>query len=94
MYDSKVNVLTVIANESYASYVGSYQTEMQEAYGAHGVPPPVDKRKRGVAKLRKAYMMKPEFKELWERIKHKTRYAVHVDTNLLIDEVVASPQCD
>ena len=90
MYDSKVNVLTVIANESYASYVGSYQTEMQEAYGVHGVPPPVDKRKRGVAKLRKAYMMKPEFKELWERIKHKTRYAVHVDTNLLIDEVVTA----
>ena len=35
-------------------------------------------------------MMKPEFKKLWERIKHKTRYAVHVDTDLLIDEVVAA----
>ena len=91
VYDTKVNVLTVVANESYASYVGSLQTEMQEAYGNQELPPaPVDKRKRGVAKLKKAYMMKPEFKELWECIKHKTRYAVHVDTDLLIDEVVAA----
>ena len=67
----------------------SYQSEMQAEYGDQGLaPPPVDKRKRGVAKLRKAYTLKPEFKELWERIKHKTRYAVNVDTDLLIDEVV------
>ena len=91
VYDSRSNVLTVIANESYASYLESYQTEMREAYGDKALLPPlVDKRKRGAAKLQKAYMMKPEFKELWERIKHKTRYAVHVDTDLLIDEVVAA----
>ena len=89
VHDAKVNVLTVIANESYASYVESYQSEMREEYGDQGLaPPPVDKRKRGVAKLRKAYTLKPEFKELWERIKHKTRYAVNVDTDQLIREVV------
>lgn len=89
VHDAKVNVLTVIANESYASYVEGYQSEMQEAYGDKGLAPvPVDKRKRGVAKLRKAYTLKPEFKELWERIKHKTRYAVNVDTDQLIREVV------
>ena len=87
--DARVNVLTVIANESYASYVEGYQSEMQEAYGNNGLAPaPVDKRKRGKAKLRKAYTLKPEFKELWERIKHKTRYAVNVDTEQLIREVV------
>ena len=90
VHDAKVNVLTVIANESYASYVESYQSEMREEYGDHGLaPPPVNKRKRGVAKLRKAYTLKTEFKELWERIKHKTRYAVNVDTEQLIHEVVA-----
>ena len=91
VFDETVNVLTVIANESYASYVARLQTEMLEAYGEHGVPPdPVDKRKRCVAKLRKAYIAKPEFEELWERIKHKTRYAVNIDTDLLINEVVAT----
>ena len=91
VHDAKVNVLTVIANESYASYVAGYQSEIQAEYGDQELPPPpVDKRKRVVAKLRKAYMLKPEFKELWKRIKHKTRYAVNVDTDLLIDEVVTA----
>ena len=89
VHDAKVNVLTVIANESYRSYVEDYQSEMREEYGDHGLaPPPVNKRKRGVAKLRKAYTLKPEFKELWKRIKHKTRYAVNIDTDQLISEVV------
>ena len=89
IYDEKVNVLTVIANESYASYVGSLQVEMEE-YGDQGLPPkPADARKRGVATLRKEYILKPEFKELWDHIKHKTRYAVNVNADLLISEVVA-----
>ena len=89
IYDETVNVLTVIANESYASYVGSLQLEMQDEYGDQNISPnPVNARERGVAKLRKAYTLKPEFKELWEQIKHKTRYAVNVDTDKLISEVV------
>ena len=84
-----MNVLTVVANESYANYVEGYQSEMREAYGdKESLPPLVDKRERRDAKLQKAYMMTPEFKELWERIKYKTRYAVHVDTDRLINEVV------
>ena len=67
------------------------QTETIEEYGDRGLPPPpANARKRGVAKLRKEYTLKPEFKELWERIKHKTRYAVTVDTNRLIKEVAAA----
>ena len=89
VHDAKVNVLTVIANESYKGYVEAYQSEMRDAYGNQELAPkPVDKRRRGVAKLRKGYTLKPEFKELWKRIKHKTRYAVNVDTDQLIDEVV------
>ena len=45
VYNTRVNVLTVVANESYASYVDSLQTEMQEAYGNQELPPaPVDRR--------------------------------------------------
>lgn len=89
IFDEKVNVLTVVANESYASYVESLQAEMIEAYGEHGLAPkPVDKRKRRDAKLRKAYIATPEFEVLWDQIKHKTRYAVSIDTKLLIDDVL------
>ena len=84
----EVNVLTVIANQSYASYLEDYQSEMLEEYGDHEVPPIMDKRKRSTSKLQKAYLLKPEFKELWERIKHKTRYAVNIDTDQLIKEVI------
>ena len=91
VYEEKVNVLTVIANESYASYVEHLQAETIEEYGSQELPPrPANARKRGIAKLQKEYTLKPEFKELWERIKHKTRYAVTVDTDLLIKEVAAA----
>lgn len=88
-YDRSVNILTVIANESYTSYVQGYQTEICEEYGNQALPPPpMNARARGTATLRKEHILKPEFKELWEQIKHKTRYAVKVDTELLINTVV------
>ena len=91
IYEKRVNVLTVIANESYTNYVERLQTETVEEYGDQGLPPrPANARRRGVAKLRKEYTLKPEFMELWERIKHKTRYTVTVDTEQLIKEVVAA----
>ncbi len=91
--DERVNVLTVVANESYERYVEKLQSEVEEEYGKEGLPPkPANARKRGVAKLRKEYTLKPEFKELWERIKHKTRYAVKIDTETLLSDVV--PEID
>ena len=87
--DEHVNVLTVIANESYEHYVSQYQTEIETEFGRAGLPPrPANARARGVARLRKEYLLKPEFKQLWERIKHKTRYAVHIDTLGLIAGVL------
>ena len=87
--DESVNVLTVVANESYASYVDRLQKEIEDEYGLEGLaPPPANVRERGVARLRKKYILKPEFQELWERIKHKTRYAVTINTSKLISDVV------
>jgi type III restriction enzyme len=88
--DEKVNVLTVVANENYEAYVSRYQDELTDAYGEGNLPPkPANARKRGVARLQKAVTLKPEFKELWERIKHKTRYSVEIDSEVLISEVLA-----
>ena len=88
--DEKVNVLTVVANENYEAYVARYQSELEEAYGTSGLPPiPANARKRGVAKLQKAVTLTPEFKQLWEKIKHKTRYCVEIDSEIVIADVVA-----
>jgi len=90
MHDEKINVLTVVANESYERYVETLQQEIEEEYGKEGLPPkPANARKRAVAKLRKEYTLKPEFKELWEKIKNKTRFTVKIDTKKIIDEVVS-----
>jgi type III restriction enzyme len=87
--DEHVNVLTVIANESYEHYVAQYQAEIETEFGREGLPPrPSNARQRGVARLRKEYLLRPEFKQLWDRIKHKTRYAIRIDAPQLITDVV------
>ncbi len=89
IHDEKVNVLTVVANESYEHYVDRLQSEIIEEYGTDGLPPkPANARQRGVAQLRKEFTLRPEFKELWERIKYHTRYAVNIDTEALIEAVL------
>jgi type III restriction enzyme len=115
--DERVNVLTVVANESYERFVAQLQSEIafeyreeiearygkpigdlsdeqrrqiEEEYGQGILPPkPANAHKRGVARLRKEYTLRPEFQELWEKIKHKTRYAVKIDSERLIRDVVA-----
>lgn len=91
--DEKVNVLTVVANESYQQYCERLQSEIEDEYGKEGLPPkPANARQRVTVKLRKEYALKPEFKELWMRIKHKTRYAVKIDTERLLTDVM--PELD
>jgi len=87
--DERINVLTVVANESYEHYVAQLQSEIEEEYGKDGLPPkPPNARQRKVASLRKEYVLKPEFKNLWEMIRQKTRYAVKIDAELLLDQTI------
>ena len=89
VHDRELNVLTVIANESYRNYVDQLQTEVIEEFrNATSAPKPKNARERDVATLKKAMMLTPEFEILWKRIKHKTRYKVKIDTEKLITEVV------
>jgi type III restriction enzyme len=87
--DHRVNVLTVVASESYERFVSGLQGEIEKAYGKDGLPPkPGNARKKVNLKLRKNYLLKPEFQQLWEKIKHRTRYAVTIDSAKLIADVV------
>lgn len=88
--DERVNVLTIAASESYQRFVSSLQGEIEKEFGKDGVPPkPGDARQRVPLALRKSHLLTPEFKALWEKIKHRTRYAVTIDSAKLIDDVAA-----
>lgn len=115
VHDEAVNILTVVANESYRRYVETLQSEIafeyraeiearygksigdlsdeerrkvEQEYGEGILPPPPRKAGERKAKLRKARVLSDDFKNLWERIKHKTRYAVRIETEKLLTEVV------
>ena len=90
VHDPRVNVLTVVASESYERFVSGLQDEIEKEYGKQGLPPkPGNARAKVNLKLRKNYLLKPEFQELWEKIKRRTRYAVTIDSVKLITDVVA-----
>lgn len=88
--EDRVNVLTVVANESYEDYVRALQNEIADEVGseeAKKMKPPNQRAKQtAVRKALSAFP--PEFAALWERIKHRTRYSVAVDTPTLITHVI------
>lgn len=89
--DPKLNILTVIANESYEQFVDGLQKEMEEAFGKEGAAPrPTNVRAKKKATRKPLEQLPAEFAELWERIKHKTRYQVTVDTTKLVADVIAA----
>ena len=86
-FDESINVLTVVANESYLEFARAYQNEIARWNRRGRYKVKIENtRERKTAQLNKRVYLSPEFKELWDRIKHKTHYAVNYDTNQLIRE--------
>jgi type III restriction enzyme len=89
LFEDKLNILTVVANESYKRFVEALQAEMIDEFGVEGAAPkPVNAREKRVAKRKPLDALPEEFANLWEKIKPKTRYQVTVNTEKLVGEVV------
>ncbi|MFA5829315.1 MAG: DEAD/DEAH box helicase family protein [Candidatus Gracilibacteria bacterium] len=86
VFDQNINILTVIANESYESFARSLQTEIEEECGVSFTGRIKDKNKRKPILLKKGYELDPNFKDLWEKIKQKTKYDVNYQTAELVKE--------
>lgn len=89
IHDAKVNVLTVIANESYEDFAKGLQDEYSQA-GYVGVSKPVNARGRVEVKFKKVFATDNEdFKTLWDKIKQKTVYNIAINTEQLVGNAIA-----
>lgn len=86
--DKNINRLTVIANESYDDFAAALQNEIEEDCGISFQGRIQDKAKRTKVSYKKGFQADPLFLEIWNRIKYKTTYRVHYETNKLIETVV------
>lgn len=86
VHDDSVNILTVIANESYADFSRKLQTEIEEETGIHFGGRIKNRDDRRPVRFQKSRALDPAFKELWDKIKHKTTYRVAINTEKLVTE--------
>jgi len=84
VHDQNTNVLTVVANESYADFSRKLQTEIEQETGISFSGRIKNRDDRRRVRLTKSLALSGDFKELWERIKHKTVYHVAFDTGELV----------
>ena len=89
--DKRINLLTVVANETYQDFSEALQREIQEETS-------VDfsgriKNVREKVRIRLSKELTPEncplFFEIWDKIKHRTRYRVEFSTPELIRRTVS-----
>jgi type III restriction enzyme len=89
VFSKQVNLLSVIANESYSDYVQTLQGEFVEDGIYKSAPAPENAKRKYTVKLKKDFEKDEDFKELWEKISKKTRYIVSVETDELIKKCIA-----
>jgi type III restriction enzyme len=84
VFEKSVNLLSVIANESYSDYVSRLQSEFV-ADGIYKAPPtPSNAKKKVKVKLKKDFDKDDHFVGLWNNISKKTRFFVKIDSDKLI----------
>jgi len=85
IFDESINVLTVTANQHYEEFASQLQAEVEAECGVKFDGGRIkDKNKKKPIKLTKNLQLDENFKALWEKIKHKTRYSIDYETAELI----------
>lgn len=86
--DEGVNILTVIANDSYESYVRALQQEYTE--DGEIAPPPPSNARKDKAKRNDHVFRSKDFRDFWKRLSSKTRYIINVDSDELVQKAIAT----
>lgn len=84
----EVNLLTVIPNESYQTFVTQYQSELRSHVPMRHSPKGKTPQRKKVT-LNRARLEGDSFRKFWERLARRTDYSVHFDEDALIRECVA-----
>lgn len=89
--DSTINILTVVANESYESFALGLQREIESETNLTLTEPlvPANARARKKIHLQKKSLNHPEFKKLWDKINKKTSYSIELEDTLLVNTMIA-----
>lgn len=88
VYDSKTNILTVVANENYKDFVASLQTEYDEA-GYDVSPPSANARKPVNVTFDKSLPVEnKDFQKLWEKIRKRTKFNIDIDVAKLVNSSI------
>lgn len=85
----EVNLLTIVPNQNYLSFVTSYQDEIIEETGDTRQPQIRNAKKApNEIKLNREIFESKDFRNLWEQIQKQTRYVVSFRENELIEMCV------
>ena len=84
IHDDQVNILTVIANESYESFANTLQQEYVEN---EGEAPPKPKPKRAPASRQDKFYNSEDFKDFWSKLTKKSNFTINVDGEKLLEEI-------
>jgi type III restriction enzyme len=82
--DPALNVLTVVANESYENYVRTLQTEYRDA--GDQAPPAPTRPGKTVARRRQDLAENALFRQFWDKLCQRLEYTIDIDTEALIKE--------
>ena len=86
--DDEVNVLTVVANQSYENYARQLQQEYIDEGEGEKPPPQPGNAKQAPAQRNEALIATPQFREFWRRLTQRIEYRINIDTPELIRECV------
>ncbi|MFH1898464.1 MAG: DEAD/DEAH box helicase family protein, partial [Candidatus Desantisbacteria bacterium] len=90
----EINLLTVIPNETYETFVSQYQAEIVEIYGNEKAGAETRNNHKGETLTEKKILRNDtlfdghSFKEFWKRLSQKTEYLVLFDEDKIISESI------
>ncbi|MGL5717198.1 MAG: DEAD/DEAH box helicase family protein [Paraclostridium sp.] len=88
IHDTKINCLTVIANESYEDFAKNLQEEFENDGIEFSKQQIKNKKDRRKLELNEEVFKSKDFKNLWDQISQRTRYRIDLKTNELVKKAV------